>query len=680
MRRSKGLLRVGTALAVSVALLLPFNSGVSAQSTTAQSLSKLRPELRSHVSGLVDQAVSSTAAGGSATRPVNFFPRQDECGVNKGGNVKINQNCLNVTDSDLQGRGQAQNETAIAVDPNNSHHLVAGYNDYRRGDGTCGNSYSLDGGKSWNDATAPNGFSRGNAGNIQINGVEANGQSFGTPREYWQAGGDPSVAWDTRGNAYYSCQVFNRGFPTSPNPDQSSGFLIFRSTQNDGGSWDFPGRAVIINDDAAGAGTVLEDKQYMGIDDSTNSPFRDRIYVTWTEFTETTAYIYEAFSSDYGQTFSLKHLVTPTATTSICPASLNPGAGCDNNQFSQPFTAPDGTLYVIWANYNTVAGSPAPDPGGDDPGADTGPNAGGAATNAAPTGIDNHFQILLAKSTDGGNTFSAPVKVGDFNELPDCPTYQGGQDPGRSCVPEKGSQNSVFRAANYPSGAVNPSNPSQIVVSYGSYISRFSNEANGCVPQGLTGLGTPLYTGVKTVGACSNKIVVSVSNNSGTTFTGTTQNVRALPTATGMRSQQTTDQWFHWEAFTSRGRLIVSSYDRAFGDSEMTGASDITVASTSDTSALTFDTKRVTGSSMPVPTEFPSAAGASLFWGDYAGVAAAGDNAVPIWSDTREQDIFVCPGTGVPGVPPTLCSAAEPNGLTANDEDIFTDSVNLPGH
>ena len=32
-------------------------------------------------------------------------------------NIKVNQNCLNVTDTDLQGRGQAQNETSLAIDP-----------------------------------------------------------------------------------------------------------------------------------------------------------------------------------------------------------------------------------------------------------------------------------------------------------------------------------------------------------------------------------------------------------------------------------------------------------------------------------------------------------------------------------------------------------------------------------
>ena len=70
-----------------------------------------------------------------------------------GSNVKVNQNCLNITDSDLQGRGQANNESFISQDPFNSSHLVASDNDYVRGDGTCGAAYSLDRGKTWNNST-----------------------------------------------------------------------------------------------------------------------------------------------------------------------------------------------------------------------------------------------------------------------------------------------------------------------------------------------------------------------------------------------------------------------------------------------------------------------------------------------------------------------------------------------
>jgi hypothetical protein len=87
-------------------------------------------------------------------------------------------------------------------------------------------------------------------------------------------------------------------------------------------------------------------------------------------------------------------------------------------------------------------------------------------------------------STNGGKSFSKPVKVGDYYELPDCDTYQGaGADPGRACVVEKGpSTNSVFRASNYPVGGVDPTNGNRVVVTFGSYINRNSNEARGCTP------------------------------------------------------------------------------------------------------------------------------------------------------------------------------------------------------
>ena len=81
------------------------------------------------------------------------------------------------------------------------------------------------------------------------------------------------------------------------------------------------------------------------------------------------------------------------------------------------------------------------------------------------------------KSTDGGASFGPPVKVSDFNDLPDCLTYTG-HDAGRSCVPTAPlSDRSIFRATNYPS-AVATSN-SRIVVTLGSYLNRHSNPERG---------------------------------------------------------------------------------------------------------------------------------------------------------------------------------------------------------
>ena len=94
MRGSTALLRAATAVAMSAALMLPFNTGAAAIGTTGLDLNKLRPELRNHVSGMVDQAISSRSSSGSSAILVNFFPRQDECNITRAGNVKVNQNCL----------------------------------------------------------------------------------------------------------------------------------------------------------------------------------------------------------------------------------------------------------------------------------------------------------------------------------------------------------------------------------------------------------------------------------------------------------------------------------------------------------------------------------------------------------------------------------------------------------
>ena len=568
--------------------------------------------------------------------PSNYFPtQQGQCSQTKGLDVKVNQNCLNVTDPDLQGRGQANNEPSIAVDPFNSHHLVASDNNYIRGDGTCGSHFSLDGGRTWADTTIPNGFTRG---------------PTGFARQYWQAGGDTSVAWDTRGNAYESCQLFNRGTVASPNPDQSSAFVVFRATQNNGASWNFPGRySAVFFAPGAGATPVLEDKELIAIDDNVRSPYRDRIYITWTEFAaDGTAYIYEVHSNDYGEHFSNRVLVS--ADSPLCTNTFGagtPNGRCNMNQFSDPFVGPDGNLYVAYDNFN----------------------------NQPTSGNENHYQVLLSKSTDGGNTFSAPVKVSDYNDLPDCDTYQGaGADPFRSCVPEKSSTTrSVFRATNYPSGQVDPRNTNRVSVTFGSYINPDSNESNGCAPTGFAADGNPTYTGVKTPGACANKVLLKVSTDGGATFAGSTD-PRQGEVVNQSPGQKHTDQWFQWSAFTRDGKLAVDYYDRQYGSDETTGSSDFSLSGSRN--LADFGQIRLTSSSMPAPTQFEGPKGGQ-FYGDYVWLSAL-DKAYAIWSDTREPDLFVCPGTGTPGNPPAVCGSAEPNGLPANDEDTFMAAVNVP--
>jgi len=621
------------ALAIAPAALRTQHAGAAVHGLSLHGLSKLQ---KNHLSGF---ASFEAGIGVSAKAPrARTQARMSNAGVslcphNFGSNVLVNQNCLNVTDPDLQGRAQAQNETAIAQNPFNPRQVVASFNDYRRGDGTCGTAFSGNGGTSWTDSTMPNGFTRGTA-------------FGGVPRQYWQASGDTSVAWDTRGNVYMACQVFMRpGFVTN-NPDTSSAMYVFRSTGDGGASWNFTGHPAIETfASSQTTGLPLNDKEYIAVDNSPTSPFRDRVYVAWTIFAaDGTAYIFDAHSDDYGQTFSSPVLVS-TTSASLCTNTLGlptPQGTCNFNQGADPFTGPDGTLYIAYSNFNNTV-----------------------------TGSDNRNQVLLTKSTDGGQTFSAPVKAADYYELPDCAAVQGGQDPFRACVPEKGTaQNSVFRASNYASGAVNPRNPSQVVVTVGSYINRDSNESNGCAPNGFNpATGGNLYTGTKTAGACNNKILLSVSNDAGATFTGSTTDPRLLPVVNTASRQATTDQWWQWTTFTPSGTLANSYYDRQYGSDEFTGDMDFSVSTSKNLSSFTV--ARATSASMPLPTQFPDTQGNSVFIGDYTGLTAV-SGAHPLWADTRNADAFLCPGTAAPGVPPALCTAAEPNGLLANDQQIYT--------
>src|SRR3954453_23201901 len=220
--------------------LLPQQANAAPQPMRFNDLTLTQKRLMSGLaSAEVDQARGALAAK-AAAKPQTYstkggssgnfyFPSGSRgCSYTLGSNVNMDTDCHNVSDPDLAGRGQAQNETYISEDHYRAGNLLGSSNDYRRGDGGCFGYYSLDNGRTFQDVASPNSFTRGAA--------------FGAARQYWGGGGDTSSAFDTRGNAYYSCQVFNRGLPTSSNPDLSSALIVFRSTGTGGPSYTSPPR------------------------------------------------------------------------------------------------------------------------------------------------------------------------------------------------------------------------------------------------------------------------------------------------------------------------------------------------------------------------------------------------------------------------------------------------------
>ena len=544
----------------------------------------------------LNATASAVVAAPTSAVPITPSSRTGGCSDRSETNVRANQECTTQSAPGFFGRGQSQNETAVAVNPTDPRNVIITQNDYRFGDGRCGVDWSMNGGRTWGSQLAPSGFTA---------------PGFTAPRHYWDAGGDTSVAYDSTGEAYLMCQVFNRG-TTSDLGGDASAFFVFRSADG-GASWSFPGSPVVQSDGTGADGIGLLDKEYMTIDGGAASPYRDRIYTTWTQYSPdfTSAPIYLSYSDDHGVSWHSTGAISGSSTD-LCPINFSgaPAGTCDGDQFSDPFVAPNGDVYVVFVSQNNCAGALA---------------ALGFPCTGDPN--DNHAQVLLVKSTDGGNTFGAPVKVSDYYELPDCATYTG-FDFGRACVPTQPlSGTSIFRAANYPTG-VALSNTA-IEVDFGSYINRNSNPTLGnCSPAGFspnTFINT--YDGVGDVGGCNNDIVRSLSTDGGASFAGSAAPVSSLPSVTALKPL--TDQWFHWTASSSRG-AVVSFYDRSYGDAEATGFMDFTLAR-ADGSPI-----RLTDASMPPSNEFPDANGFSVFMGDYTGIAVGADGrAHPAWEDTR---------------------------------------------
>jgi hypothetical protein len=416
------------------------------------------------------------------------------------GPVRVQQNVLVNQD----GSNNPQNEPAIAVDPNNDSRLVASSNDYRDFTPRCGLYASTDRGSSWRDV----------AGGL----MPATGTSYG---------GDPSVAFDASGNAYWACLGFTPGF----NQDAwKSQIMVVRSTDL---------RTIqmvhLVIVDQPGTGGYVNDKPYMTIDTRPASPHRGRIYVTWTRYQyKVNAYqgapIMIAYSDDGGATWSPPHPVTPLTLP--------------DNQGSVPAVGPDGTLYVVFENFDT------------------------------PTIVN---QQMVAKSTDGGQTFAPPVKAADVLDI--CPRVSDG---GRCSL-----LNSDFRVNSFPSIAVSPTRGT-VFVTWGDY--RFGNA----------------------------DVLLTRSIDAGATWS---------PPLEVNDDNTSNDQFFPWITVAKSGAVHVDYYDRRFDPYNY--LIDVSL-STSTTNGESFaPSVRVTSSSSDPSIQF-----GGTFIGDYIGLASDAA-AHPIWTDTR---------------------------------------------
>jgi len=283
-----------------------------------------------------------------------------------------------------------QNETAIAVDPNNPSRIVGGANDYvtrtwsctvrgtpcsALGDGYSGTYFSNDGGQTWCcSSTDPS-----HIGTL-IPGVE---HLVGGP---YDAGGDPAVAFNSRGTVFYAGLGFNR--TSAPNT-----VAVNKGTFDGSGklTWSSP---VFINQTTAPS--TLNDKEWIAADWHVASPFRDRVYVSWTRF------VFNPQNGSYVQSPIFFAYSTNGGTTFSAPANISGNVLYD--QGSRPIVAYDGTVYVIFEG----------------------------ATRLST--LDAQW---IVRSSDGGVTWSEPTKIADVQDV----------------IPPA---NTVYRDDSFPAGDAAP--------------------------------------------------------------------------------------------------------------------------------------------------------------------------------------------------------------------------------
>jgi BNR/Asp-box repeat len=373
---------LGTATLI-VALVFGFHSTSHADSPLPQPLTHQHFNFMRAIAESGDGAVSSA----------NYRnPSSPICATTTSTAANVNTDC----------EGTApHNETAIAVDPTNTQHMLSSNNDYElavsSGGQTNETAYSrahvtFDGGKTW--TTYP----------ISYNSYAATG--------------DPGVAFDADGTAYLSTLgfVWSQGNGSETNAD----VLVAHST--DGGkTWSSPSRV------AAGSGSltsvgIFNDKEAITAWGHGNA------IVTWTVFNDgqggsyISSPIYASVTHDGGNTWSTGVAISGSAP--FCVGAQG-GTACDQDQGSVPVVAADGSIYVSFLS-----------------------------TADATTGRDQYLVVKVDPAT--GARIGGPYKVANL--------IDGPNDFAISAFGDTTYQDSQFRTWSFGNIAADPTNASHLAV------------------------------------------------------------------------------------------------------------------------------------------------------------------------------------------------------------------------
>lgn len=211
---------------------------------------------------------------------------------------------------DVSNECGPQSETYITLNTSQTKTVAAGSNEIFRL--PMRGYFSSDGGTSWGGVDLP----------LPPSLQGTNDTRFGS---------DPSLAFDTRGNLFYSYIVVFFG-----NGHGVDGTEMAVAHSTDGGKT-YPSVAYFSFESGS---NHFNDKPMITTDTNANSPFRDNIYVAWDAASggSTGGGIRVGRSSDHGASFTVARADDPAG----------PGHGIG----AVPFVGPNGEVYVAWNDYH----------------------------------------------------------------------------------------------------------------------------------------------------------------------------------------------------------------------------------------------------------------------------------------------------------------------------------------
>jgi hypothetical protein len=517
--------------------------------------------------------------------------------------IRVNQDCT----------FRRQAEEKIVFNPADRRNLVAGANDSRVGFNQCSIAWSTDGGLHWGDQLPPFRQKLNNPAAENPTASDPNRHTIvggpGTLHSY-DAGSDPAPAFDSQGRAFFSCVAFDVAsnasmvyVTQSPLGAQGAYFLNIDSFS----------RAFIVAED--NSPHVFHDKEFIAADFFSGSPNRDNVYVTWTVFNFScgpqqdqycSGPIFGSMSTNHGVTWSTPEEISGSSSLCFFGNAFDPtrsANACDFDQGSDPTVLPNGDLEVVFNNGNTAANNP---------------NSQQLAVHCKPSGSSPAGTAHL--------NCGAPVKVGDDVTAGE-PLCDFGRGP-EECIPGP-----WIRTNDFPRIGLNRADGNLYAVWQDYRSNEFDIQLASSTDGGATwtsrGTVNPdfgldhYFAAVDVVAqnapAAHDHVGVSYFRSERVPNENTTPAAGFAPGQPGVQAK-------------------LSDYALAGGRAGLT----------------------------PFPFEvispaFPPPDGVQAgFNGDYSGLAIVGDEAHPIWSDTRNAN-------------PT----APLNGVT-HDEDVFTLTSAIP--